>query len=131
MSARRGVRRGTDRERQLRELLEADGWICARSAGSRGVADILAVRRVGAKLIAGGEPTYEPILKAMLVQVKSDAGSPWTHFGPAERLALLAAASKAGADCFLVWWPPDRKGPRWLAPADWPASVGDPRWAVT
>ena len=117
---RRGSRRGTDRERKVREQLEAEGWVVARAAGSRGCADLMAVRRVGTRLLVHSEPAHEPVVQVRLVQVKSDERNPFDHFGPYERAELLATAQQAGAEPWLVWWPPDRKGPRWIAPGEWP-----------
>lgn len=98
------MRRGPDRERQLRHLLEQDGWVVARSAGSRGCIDLLAVRG----------------LVVYAIQVKSDRDSPWHNFSPRDRAALICEADKAGGQPWLVWWPPDRKGPRWISSSQWP-----------
>lgn len=105
---RPGARRGTDRERKLREQLEADGWVVARAAGSRGCADLMA-----SKLDIDGTAAVR------LIQVKSDAGNPYAHFGPAERRVLAELAEQAGASAWLVWWPP-RRGPQWIPASAWP-----------
>ena len=100
MSAARGIRR----ERQVRALLEADGWWTARAAGSLGDADVIALR-------AGRRP--------LMVEVKSTAGGPWHSFGPRDRLELLRAAERAGAEAYVVWWPAGAR-PVWIAASDWP-----------
>jgi Holliday junction resolvase len=70
--------RGRAHEYAVRDALEAEGFWCARAAGSKGKADIVALR-------AGERP--------VLVQVK--AGGP--QVSPAEREALYGAAVLAGA----------------------------------
>jgi Holliday junction resolvase len=82
--------RGTRRERQVRELLEADGWIVVRAAGSLGPVDLAALKR-------GAPPR--------LVQVKSDQRTPYKNFGPADRARLVELAERAGAEPWLYWWP--------------------------
>ncbi len=97
--------RGAKRERDLVALLRADGYSANRTPGSHGVADVIALR-VG----------YIP----RLLQLKTDRAGPFAHFGPAARRELLDEARRAGARPELVWWPPDRKGPRYLHEKDWP-----------
>lgn len=99
-----GGRRGLDRERRLRELLERDGWWTMRAAGSLGVVDVLAMR-------AGSTPLF--------IEVKSTSGGPFERFGPSQRAALSTAAALAGATAWLVWWPP-RRSPLWVPERDWP-----------
>lgn len=96
--------RGIDRERKLRAALEVDGWWTCRSAGSFGDADVVALKQ-------GEIPR--------LIEMKSTAAGPFEHFGPADREELIAAAVKAGAIPWLVWWP-SRKGPRWIPVTAWP-----------
>jgi Holliday junction resolvase len=96
--------RGINRERRLREALEADGWWTCRSAGSLGSADIVALKR-------GEIPR--------LIEVKSSAAGPFAHFGPADREELIAAAVKAGGTPWLVHWPP-RRSARWIPVSEWP-----------
>jgi len=83
--------RGTRREHQVRALLEADGWICLRAAGSLGPIDIAALKR-------GVPPRF--------IQVKSDRGTPYKNFGPRSRRELVQVAHAAGAEPWLAWWPP-------------------------
>lgn len=99
------VSRGIVRERQVRAMLEQQGYWVARAAGSLGDADLIALK-------AGQRP--------ILVEVKSTTRSAFADFGPADRAELLAAAEKAGADAVLIWWPP-RREPTWWWPRDWPA----------
>ena len=39
----RRYRRGADFERKIKKLLEAEGWFVVRSAGSKGLVDLIAV----------------------------------------------------------------------------------------
>lgn len=96
--------RGIDRERQVRRLLEAQGYWTCRAAGSFGDADVVALMKDAAPL---------------LVEVKSTAASPFNDFGPVARAELSAAARQCGGVAALCWWPP-RKPPRWFYEQDWP-----------
>ena len=96
--------RGHDRERAVKRLLQADDWWVARAAGSLGDADLVALK-------TGSRPR--------LVEVKSSAQGPYEHFGPSERANLIWAAELAGAEAWLVWWPPRGK-PKWIASDEWP-----------
>lgn len=97
-------RRGAQRENEWADRKEKNGWVVTRSAGSHGSMDVTAA-------LHGVIHYY---------QVKSDRGGPYRHFGPDERRELLDDATRAGALAFLVWWPPDRRGPRVIPPEDWP-----------
>jgi Holliday junction resolvase len=97
--------RGSARERKVMLLLEGQGFVVYRSAGSHGCADLVALR-------------LDTI--PALIQVKADAQSPWAHFGPVERRNLLLEARAAGGRAVLCWWPPGgrpsfRIGPNWDA----------------
>lgn len=96
--------RGHDRERAVRRLLETDGWWVTRAAGSLGDADIVALKH-----------PFPP----RLIEVKSTHRGPFHGFGPGDRARLALAARKAGAEAWLVWWPPRAK-PTWIHEADWP-----------
>lgn len=96
--------KGANRERQLQARLEADGWSVMRSAGSHSPADLLAGRRG----------------KRYAIQVKGTKAGPFSDFGPAEREELVAWALEFHAQPVLVWWPADRKPPRWILPDAWP-----------
>lgn len=102
--------RGHDRERAVRRLLEAEDWWVARAAGSLGDADLIALKD-------GRRPR--------LIEVKSTAGGPYERFTPSRRAELRLAATIAGADALLCWWPPRGK-PTWLPAESWPL----PRQAV-
>lgn len=100
--------RGHDRERAVRRILEAEGWLVVRAPGSLGVADLVALK-------AGERPR--------LIESKSTL-TPFAHFLPRDRAALLAAAEKAGADPVLAWWP-KRGELRWIWPDEWPGALGE------
>jgi Holliday junction resolvase len=107
--------RGHDRERQIKALLEKEDWLVTRAAGSLGVADLVALK-------AGRRP--------LLVECKSTAGGPYERFQPADRLQMLLAASIAGADATLCWWPPRGK-PTWIPADSWPeAARASKAWAA-
>lgn len=98
--------RGHDRERAVRQLLEMDGWVCIRAAGSLGPVDVVALKQ-------GEIPKF--------IEVKSTHRGPFHSFGPAERDEMISTAVKAGAIPWLVWWPV-RRDPVWLAASAWPAT---------
>lgn len=98
--------RGIHRERQLKALLEAEGWWVARAAGSLGDADLIALH------------AHRP---PRLIEVKSTTRGPFTGFGPLDRAALLLAAAQSGAEPWLVWWP-SRRQPLWIPHTDWPCT---------
>jgi len=97
------TRRGLDRERALKALLEADDWFVVRAAGSLGNADLVALKR-------GAPPR--------LIEVKSPR-RPFERFGPVARRELRHAARQAGAEAWLVHWPARGK-PQWHHEDDWP-----------
>jgi Holliday junction resolvase len=98
--------RGINRERQLAAQLTESGWWVMRAAGSHGVADLVCLHK-------GRRP--------MMLEVKSNSGSPFAGFGPAKRQALSEAAQQAGAIPYLVNWPKHGK-PEWFACDQWPGS---------
>lgn len=104
--------RGLDRERAWCKRKRADGWWAERIAGSRGPVDVFATKpRLMGSLQAGSVVHF--------YQVKSDIAGPYAHFGPHERTELRFAARAAGAEAYLVWWPP-RKEPKVIPERDWP-----------
>ena len=117
--------RGTRRENAVKDWLEEQGWWVCRAAGSLGDADLVALKDpmdspylprpdmlVGNRHIHGGK---------LLIEVKSDVGNPYGNFRPERRSRLLQAATKAGAQAALCWWPP-RGQMTWLWPeGDWPS----------
>jgi Holliday junction resolvase len=94
--------RGHNRERQVRKLLEADGWIVVRSAGSLGPVDLVALK-----------PD-----RVLLIEVKSTI-QPYQHFRKPERAEMLEIAIEAGASCVLAYWPSHGQL-RWIRPQRWP-----------
>ena len=97
-------RRGHDRERAVKALLEADDWIVIRAPGSLGIFDLAAMKRKETN---------------RLIEVKSTVAGPYHSFGPEDRRALLEAAEKAGAVAELAWWPP-RGQLQFIPSAEWP-----------
>lgn len=57
----------------------------------------------------------------MMLEIKSNSGSPFAGFGPAKRKALLEAAQQGGAVPFLINWPKHGQ-PTWYASDEWPAA---------
>ncbi len=100
--------KGSARERQVRKLLEEDGYVCVRSAASKGCVDVWALKN-----------GYE----TRAVQVKGNQGSPWKDFGPKARWDLSRLAKKAGAWAELWHWPP-RGECRILREDSWPDGPG-------
>lgn len=96
-------RRGHDRERSVKKLLEEEGWLVVRAAGSLGY-DLVALK-----------DSHTP----RVIEVKSTAGGPYERFGPKDRRELCAAALAAGAIAELAYWPP-RGALRWIDSAEWP-----------
>lgn len=86
--------RGIQRERQVKAVLEAEGWWTMRAAASLGSVDVVALK-------AGHSPRF--------IEVKSTAQGPWERFGPRDRADLLTAAGQAGAVPELAYWPPRGK----------------------
>lgn len=108
-------RLGHDRERQVRKLLEKQGWWVCRAAGSLGDVDLVAL--TGRVFDVDGAPFYGE--GAILIEVKANKGSPYQHFRRDERARLRDAAELAGAPAYLCHWPPRGK-PRWIPEEDWP-----------
>ena len=80
---------GADLERAAKKLLEDNGYYVVRSAGSKGAADLAALKP--------GE--------VLLVQCKTDG-----YLDPAERVTFRKLALSVGAVCLVGWW--ERTGPR-------------------
>ena len=99
--------RGINRERQVRQILEADGWVVVRSAGSLGPVDLVAIRRNGWQT------------KIRVFEVKSTIG-PWDHFGPKDRAEILDVARRTGASAYLAYWPKHGKL-QFIHSSSWPA----------
>ena len=102
---------GHDRERQVKKLLEEEGWFVIRAPASLGVADLVAVRR---------HPHREIVCSTVkFVEVKGNVGNPYMNFRPEDRQALLDAAEKAGARAELAFWP-KRGNLTWIGSEAWP-----------
>lgn len=99
------MKNGILRERQVRRLLEAEGWWVGRAAGSLGDADLIALK-------AGETPR--------LLEIKANEGSPWKSFTPECRMQIRLAARRSGAIAELVHWP-SRSQPRFIPESDWPS----------
>lgn len=101
--------RGHARERAWVHHLREQGLWAQRAPASLGI-DVISA-----------SPSIEHEGCAILTfwEVKSTAAGPYSHFLPEERRAMLLQAAKAGAQAFLVHWPP-RGRPRVIPPEDWP-----------
>jgi Holliday junction resolvase len=108
------VSRGLQRERDLVNLLREEGWWAIRSPASKGDVDVVAI-----KTAAYNYRTKVGGVEVRFIEVKSTAAGPYSHFGPADRKELLAAANLAGASAELCWWPP-RKKPVFVPSSEWP-----------
>lgn len=104
--------RGHQRERDWCKRLRLDGWFAMRAPASLGNVDVVAVRP---RLL--GNSQYGCVVH--FYECKSTAQGPYEHFGPRDREALRFEALNAGADAFLVWWPP-RSQPVVIPERDWP-----------
>jgi hypothetical protein len=114
-------RRGHDRERDVKDLLQERGWIVIRAAGSMGDVDLVAVGK--GLLWHPSEPRpgvrlQLDVVTVLLIESKSTIG-PYSHFGPKQRAELLWAAARCGAEPWLSWWPA-HGDLRWIPGADWP-----------
>ena len=101
-------------------LLEAEGWAVTRGAGSKGAADLWAACSAVTGMFHD-EAATQPVVTTdlRLVQVKSDKATPYGHFGPADRQALLNLAKRTGGTAELAWWP--AHGPlTWIPASEWP-----------
>jgi len=98
--------RGHDRERSIQRLLELEGWVTVRAAGSLGPVDVVALRDC----------------QALLIESKSTAGGPYERFGPADRTTMIAIALRAGAVPLLCHWPKHQRA-RWIPAPEWPRAV--------
>lgn len=103
---------GSARELKVKKKLEADGWQVRKARMSFGNADLLAYRVTNVWDEA-------PIKERMLIQVKANKGNPWMNFRKEERAGLLEDAMIAGAEAYLVHWPPHGEE-NWIHSNDWP-----------
>lgn len=100
---------GHQRERQVKKLLEEQGWFVIRAPGSLGVADLVAIQPDGLGL---------PVVR--FIECKAnEKGGPYMNFRPEDRQALVDAADKAGARAELAFWP-KRGNLTWIGSEAWP-----------
>ena len=85
---------GADLERAAKKVLKDNGYYVVRSAGSKGVADLVALKR--------GE--------VVLVQCKTDG-----RIGPADRAVLRTVALPLGATCLVARWHKEGRSARTVA----------------
>ncbi len=114
--------KGSSRERQVRKLLESEGWAVTRGAGSHGCADLWAAKRFvgmdGPRYMGMGYKTYSAALR--LIQVKTDKAGPFANFRPKDRVELSALAAQTGGVAEL-WWHPPRGKCRVYLESEWPS----------
>ena len=109
---------GHQRERQIKKLLEEEGWFVIRAPGSLGVADLVAVRRSPLNVASAYGLTH--LSEAMFIECKAnEKGGPYMNFRPEDRKELLEAAEKAGARAELAYWP-KRGSLVWIGSEAWP-----------
>jgi len=89
-ASRRGIQRERDRVNWYRDR----DWFAMRAPASLGPVDVIAMK--------DGERTR-------FEELKSTAAGPFHSFGPKDRAELSFIAKLAGADAFLIWWPPRSK----------------------
>lgn len=100
--ARNTARQGAQFERRTIAYLEERGYDCIRSAASKGAVDIVAVGPTAYRIKMWDWPSL------MFVQCKlSNPVIP-----PAERVALLGLALRAGALPVVAWWDRPEGEPR-------------------
>lgn len=97
--------RGHQRERDRVNWYREEGWFAMRAPASLGEVDVFAMKE-------GERVRFE--------ELKSNKdGGPYKNFGPKDRAELGAMARLAGADAYLVYWPP-RKPPQVIPESEWP-----------
>lgn len=111
---------GHQRERQVKKLLEEEGWFVIRAPGSLGVADLVAV-----KAILSWDTESGFASEVRFIECKAnEKGGPYMNFRPEDRQALIDAAEKAGARAELAWWP--KYGSlTWIDSSAWPENRRD------
>jgi hypothetical protein len=112
--------RGLKRERALRHILIAEGWVVIRA--SMGIVDLVLMRKTEIAWFSG---IRLPIPEVRLVQVKSTAGGPYKNFSPAERAELISMARAIAGTAWLIWWPPHKPW-QWISESEWPEDRSAP-----
>lgn len=97
-------RRGIERERKRVHYHRDRDWFALRAPASLGPVDVIAMK--------DGERTR-------FEELKSTAAGPFHSFGPKDRAELSFIAKLAGADAYLIWWPP-RSEPIEFPEDSWP-----------
>lgn len=106
---------GHQRERQVKKLLEEEGWFVIRAPASLGVADLVAIRREDSRF---GTALWSTVVR--FIECKAnEKGGPYMNFRPEDRQALLDAAEKAGARAELAFWP-KFGNLTWIGSEAWP-----------
>lgn len=96
--------RGHQRERDRVNWYRSEGWFAMRAPASLGEVDVIAINP--------DEVRFE--------ELKSNKdGGPYKNFGPKDRAELSEMAKRAGADAYLVYWPP-RSKPIVIPESEWP-----------
>lgn len=108
--------RGAARENKLKRLLEEDGYVVVRAAGSKGAVDLWAMRPIEKPGMPVG---WVRSTEVLAIQVKANVGNAWMNFRREEREELGLIAAKAGATAYLVHWPP-HSSPHWYREEDFP-----------
>lgn len=109
---------GHARERQVKKLLEEEGWFVIRAPGSLGVADLVAIRKL--KVSLEGTPVKASLTTVRFIECKAnEKGGPYMNFRPEDRQALIDAAEKAGARAELAFWP-KFGNLTWIGSEAWP-----------
>ena len=114
---------GHQRERQVKKLLEKQGWFVIRAPGSLGVADLVAIRNDGGRARSNlRESRFLPEVR--FIECKAnEKGGPYMNFRPEDRQARLDAAEKAGARAELAFWP-QYGNLTWIGSEAWPKVDG-------
>lgn len=130
------MRRGHNRERDVRDLLEGFRWVCVRAAGSLGPIDVVAIGGPVSVMPEGwaealnldpGRMVVGPNAPLVVfIEVKSTGKTPYEHFGPAARDEARQYAKDASAHALLAYWPKCKPGQakldalRWIWEYEWP-----------
>ena len=101
----RNYNRGAALERKLVTDWRAQGRMAYRVAGSRGAADVVALRP-GDNILA---------------QCKTGGTNPFRGFGPTDRKRLSDEAAAAGCRAVLVWRGTSQRGYQIYEEDEWPA----------